>query len=158
MLANRSAQTIAQRIAVNGVVTAPRAIPEFHARELQLAGKSPNGQTAAFAECLSSGIVVLFQIDLDCRETINSLGWNQPFSIGFVVLDPFPTSDVFVRAGELHAQERVALRSFVAVKWSIRAPNTSAPIRGHVSAFAVAKAASKNLLGRLLRRTVVKRW
>jgi integrase/recombinase XerD len=32
MLTDCGAQTIAQRIAVNGVVTAPRAIPEFHAR------------------------------------------------------------------------------------------------------------------------------
>jgi hypothetical protein len=35
MLADRGAQTFAQRIAVNSVVTAPK----FHARELQLAGK-----------------------------------------------------------------------------------------------------------------------
>jgi hypothetical protein len=33
MLANCSAQTIAQRIAVNGVVTAPRGMPKFHSRE-----------------------------------------------------------------------------------------------------------------------------
>jgi DNA-binding transcriptional LysR family regulator len=36
---DRGAQTITQRIAVNGVVTAPRAMPEFHARQMQLAGK-----------------------------------------------------------------------------------------------------------------------
>jgi hypothetical protein len=29
------AQTITQRVAVDGVVTAPRAIPEFHTREVQ---------------------------------------------------------------------------------------------------------------------------
>src|SRR5215469_3169793 len=46
MLANRSAQTIAQRIAVNSVVTAPRAIPEFHARQMQLAGKLDMEQIA----------------------------------------------------------------------------------------------------------------
>jgi hypothetical protein len=39
LLANRSAQTVAQRIAVNGAVTAPRAMPEFHARQMQLAAK-----------------------------------------------------------------------------------------------------------------------
>jgi hypothetical protein len=46
MLANCSAQSVTQRIAVDGVVTAPRALPEFHARELQLAGKLDKKQIA----------------------------------------------------------------------------------------------------------------
>jgi hypothetical protein len=46
MLANRSAQTVTQRIVVDGVVTAPRAIPEFHARQMQLAGKLDTKQLA----------------------------------------------------------------------------------------------------------------
>src|SRR5262249_52500217 len=39
MLANRSAQTVAQWIAVNGVVTAPGAISKFHSREPHLTKK-----------------------------------------------------------------------------------------------------------------------
>ena len=39
MLIDRGAQTIAQRMAVNGVVTAPRAMPKFHSREPHLTKK-----------------------------------------------------------------------------------------------------------------------
>ena len=46
MLTDCGAQTIAQWVAVDGVVTAPRALPEFHARELQLAGKLDKKQIA----------------------------------------------------------------------------------------------------------------
>ena len=45
-LADRGAQAITQRITVNGVVTAPWAIPEFHARQMQLAGKLDMEQIA----------------------------------------------------------------------------------------------------------------
>jgi hypothetical protein len=37
--ANRSTQTVAQRIAVHGVITAPRAMPKFHSREPHLTKK-----------------------------------------------------------------------------------------------------------------------
>jgi hypothetical protein len=38
-LTERGVQTIAQRIAINAAVTAPRAMPEFHSRELHLTKK-----------------------------------------------------------------------------------------------------------------------